>query len=184
MGSRLRNPVRVMDEKTHPLRRFFGLRSALFENNASRANAVCIDKKGKAVKMNIKTRLRREPLPQQQGYDKTGRLQRRTRRLTWWDEIERQEPLPQQQGYDKTDRPQRQINQAGQQPPYDQAVAYPRPATRAGHEKREASCYSPEAARWVGVLDCTHTQNRICVLERERKQKTRTHKTRREQGRI
>ena len=57
--------------------------------------------------MNIKTRLRREPLPPQQGYDKTDRPPRRTRRLTWWDEIERQEPLPQQQGYDKTDRPQR-----------------------------------------------------------------------------
>jgi hypothetical protein len=34
--------------------------------------------------MNIKTRLRREPLPTQQGYNKTDRPQRRTRRLKWW----------------------------------------------------------------------------------------------------
>ena len=43
MGARLRNPVRVMDKKTHSLRRVFGLRSALFENDASRANAVYIE---------------------------------------------------------------------------------------------------------------------------------------------
>ena len=62
------------------------------------------NKKGKAVKMNIKTRLRREPLPPQQGYDKTDRPQQRTRRLTRWDDIERQEPLPLQQGYDTSTR--------------------------------------------------------------------------------
>ena len=32
-----------MDKKTHSLRRVFGLRSALFENDASRANAVYIE---------------------------------------------------------------------------------------------------------------------------------------------
>ena len=43
MGARLRNPVRVMDKKTHSLRRVFGPRSALFENDASRANAAYIE---------------------------------------------------------------------------------------------------------------------------------------------
>ena len=77
------------------------------------------NKKGKAAKMNIKTRPHREPPPPQQGYDTSTRDEmakldsppRRTRRLTWWDEkakmtpeIERQEPLPQQQGYDTSTR--------------------------------------------------------------------------------
>ena len=50
----------------------------------------------------------------------------------------------------------------------------PTTGNTSGTREREASCYSPEAARWVGVLDFTYIQGRIWVLERER---TSTHLT-------